>query len=132
MAKKNDESMHIEGGQISAGRDIHANEIVGRDKVTIVGGEALAKEFSRIYQTIDARPADPKVDKSEIKETVQKIEAETKKGEQANADKVERWLKFLAGMSDDIFQVVTATLANPALGIGKAVQLIAKKAQSDK
>ncbi len=122
----------ITGGKVTVGGDI-----VGRDKITTVtyGLDAsalaeLTKQFTQIYQRIDARPKDANVDKAEIKDTVQKIEEEVKKGEQANPAKVERWLKFLAGMADDIFQVVASTLASPMAGAAKAIQLIAQKAKT--
>lgn len=129
----------IEGGVNIGGSAKVGGDIVGRDKVTttthgIGAGELaeLVKQFAAINQRIDARPADPNVDKEELKETVNKIEEEVKKGEEANPTKVERWLKNLAGMADDIFQVTVATLASPVAGIGKAVQLIAKKAKEEK
>lgn len=131
-----DGGVNITGGQgnISIGGDV-----VGRDKITTTttttGVDAAAlveliKAFKDIERQIDARPENPDVDKDELKETVSKIQEEAKKGEQANPTKVERWLKFLAGMADDIFQVTAATLTNPALGIGTAVKLIAEKAKS--
>jgi hypothetical protein len=114
-------------------------DVVGRDKVTTtthgISGDQLAelvKQFSTINKQIDTRPDDPNVDKDELKDTVKKIEEEVKKGEEANPTKVERWLKFLGGMADDIFQVTAATLASPVAGISKAIQLIAKKAKEEK
>ncbi|MBI5032057.1 MAG: zinc ribbon domain-containing protein [Chloroflexi bacterium] len=122
----------MSGGQVQVGGDV-----AGRDKITTTttGLDAstlveLTKQFAKIYQKIDARLEDPNTDKTEIKDTVQKIEEEVKKGEQANPAKVERWLKFLAGMADDIFQVVASTLASPIAGVAKAIQLIAKKAKT--
>ncbi|CAG0972606.1 hypothetical protein ANRL4_01360 [Anaerolineae bacterium] len=130
--RKTEGGVNISGGKVTVGGDV-----VGRDKITTVtnGLDAsalaeLTKQFAQIYQKIDARPQDPNVDKTEIKDTVQKIEQEVKKGEQANSAKVERWLGFLAGMSDDIFQVVASTLASPIAGVAKAIQLIAKKAKA--
>ncbi len=109
-------------------------DIVGRDKITTTTAlaPALAEQFQQIRQQIAARPDDPKVDKEEIQETVKRIEAEAVKGEAANAEKVERWLMNLGAMADDIFQVVAATLANPALGIAKTIQLIAQHAKDEK
>ena len=72
-----------------------------------------------------------KDEKQELKDTVKKIEEEVKKGEEAKPEKVERWLKFVAGMSNDILQVTAATLTNPVAGVAKAVQLIAQKAQQE-
>jgi len=127
--------VNIRGSKVDVGGDI-----VGRDKVTttttygLSGGELaeLVRQFAQINQKIDARPEDPNVDKSELKETVQKIEEEVKKGEEANPAKVERWIKFLAGMADDIFQVTAATLVNPVAGVAKAIQLVAKKASEER
>lgn len=128
----------IEGGvRITGGKVTVGGDIAGRDKITTVtyGPDAsalaeLTKQFAQIYQKIDARPQEPNVDNAEIKDTVQKIEEEVKKGEEANPAKVERWLKFLAGMSDDIFQVVASTLASPIAGVARVIQLIAQKAKA--
>lgn len=121
--------VNISGGQIKAGRDV---TIAGRDIRISIDTTGLARRFAEIYKKIEARPPDPNVDKSELKDTVKKIEEEVKKGDEANSAKIERWLQFLAGMSDDIFQVTAATLASPAAGLAKAVQLIAQKAKEDK
>lgn len=115
--------------------------VAGRDMVTTTNNTSgitadqaasLLKEFSRINQAVEKLPENPDVDKSEVKETVEKIQEEVKKGEQANASKVERWLMSLGAMSDDIFQVTAATLTNPVLGVAKAIQLIANKAKEEK
>jgi hypothetical protein len=96
-----------------------------------LGGDEVAALFAAIYQRIEARPKDPDVDQEELTETVQKIEKEAAKGEQANVKKVERWLGFLGGMAPDILKVTAATLANPVAGVAAAVRLIAKKAQAE-
>jgi len=118
-------------GSISVGGDI-----VGGDKTTTYtsGGpdaEQLATQFDRILKQIDTRPPHKDVDKNELKDLVEKIHNEVKKGDNGNPNKVERWLRFLASMADDIFEVTVATLTNPVLGIGKAFQLIAKKAKEE-
>ena len=41
-------------------------------------------------------------------------------------------MQRLRYLTDDIFQVTVATLANPVLGLAKTVQLIAKKAKAEK
>lgn len=130
MSDTGKQDIHISGENVTISGDI-----VGRDKITTTyGADAgqmaeLIKHFEQIYRRIDEQPARPDVDKSEIKDTVNKIEDEVKKGEQANTGKVERWLKFLAEMSDDIFQVTAATLANPMAGVAKTIQLVARKAR---
>jgi hypothetical protein len=93
--------------------------------------EALAKLFADVYQKIDARPEDPDVDKEELTETVQKIETEAAKGEQANPRKVERWLRFLVGMADDVAQVTAACLVHPAAGVAAVIRMVAQRAKEE-
>ena len=115
-------------------------DIVAGDKITTTTttyglsaeqAQKLAEAFGRIQQQVDARAPDPNVDKDEIKRTVNDLKTEVQKGEAANPNKVERWLTFLGGMADDIFQVTVATLANPAAGLAKAIQLVAQKAKAE-
>ena len=138
MAKRHKSKGQSGGVQISGGKVRVDGDIVGRDKITTtrtgIGGEnldALVKAFREIREQIDARPQDPDVDKSELEETVERIESEVAKGEKANPTKVARWLGILAGMAEDIFQVVVAALSHPIAGVSKAVQLIAKKAREE-
>lgn len=91
---------------------------------------SAAELFRAIYARIDARPADPNVDKDEITETVQKIEHEAGAGDSANESKLGRWLKALAGMAPDIFDVTIAALASPAAGFGMVAKKIAERAKA--
>jgi len=126
--------VNIVGSRVNVGGDM-----VGRDKITTttttttgLGAAALAellKAFKDIDRRIETLPASPDVDKEELKDTVQKVEDEVKKGEEANPTKVERWLKFIGDMAPDILQVTAATLANPAMGLSVAIKKIAEKAQ---
>ena len=116
---------------------IHEDLAAGNKIVTtsgISGAELieLFKQFQSIYRQIDARLEDPKVDREELKAAVRGIQQEVAQGERADPDKVEKWLMFLAGMADDVFQVTVATLANPAVGVAKAIQLITQKAIESK
>jgi len=123
---------YVEGGvQVSGGDFVGRDQVVYGDKVHGVGGEELAKLFAGIYQQIEERPEDPDVDKEELVETVEKIEEEAAKGEEANPSKVERWLKFLGSMAPDILKVTAAALANPLAGVGTAIGLIAEKARAE-
>jgi hypothetical protein len=123
MSKKQSGGIHIKADKVSIGGDV-----VGGNKVVTQYG-MLEDEFKKIKALIEKRPDEAAVDKDELKSTLERIEAEVKKGEDANTTKIERWLKFLAGMSDDIFQVTAAALTNPVAGVAKTIQLIAKKAK---
>lgn len=122
---------NIEIGDDLIGRDQNITTTTSSIATITINGVAqagLLQLFAAINQRIDqqAVPADVK---EELKENVKKIEEEVKKGKQADPAKVERWLKFVAAMSGDIFQVTAATLANPAAGVATAIRLIAQKAQ---
>jgi hypothetical protein len=122
MSKKQSGGVSIKGTKVNIGGDV-----AGRDKITAYYG--FSDEFKKIRDLIDKRPEDSSVDKDELKDTVNKVENEIKKGQEANPTKIERWLKFLASMAEDIFQVTVAALSNPTLGVAKAIQLVVKKAK---
>ena len=124
-----------------AGHCVRIEDLGSRNPVLVNGipcvdgelrsGDEIALLFEAIYKQIKDRPEDPDVDKEEVADTVQKIEQEAAKGEQANVKKVERWLGFLANMAPDILKVTAATLANPVAGVATAIRLIAEKAQAE-
>lgn len=93
-----------------------------------IGGSKLTSLFDAIFREIDSRDEDPAVAKEELTQTVQEIQKETVKGEQANPKKLERLLKTLALMASDIFEVTVATLANPAAGVATVIRKVAEKA----
>ena len=121
------------GAYVGGGVTVTDGDFVGRDQVVYgdkihgVGGDELARLFAGVYQQIKERPEDPDIDKEELAETVKKIEKEAAKGEEANPNKVERWLKFLGGMALDILEVTAACLANPVAGVTTAIRKIAEK-----
>ncbi len=124
------------GGVNSSGSSVSvAGDIVGRDKISSSqtgldqeGLEKLLADFSRIKLQIEQRPEDQDVDKEELHELVENIEQEVVKGEAANPNKVERWLRFLAELADDVFQITAASLTHPVSGVAKAIQKIAQRA----
>jgi hypothetical protein len=110
---------------IAAGRGTQATRGGGVDAA------ALAEAFAAIYAKIEARLPDPDVDADEMTETVQKIEQEAAKGEEARPKRVERWFRTLAMMAPDICEVTAACLANPALGVATVIRKVAAKAQAE-
>lgn len=110
---------------IAAGRGAQAEANTG-----VSGGE-LAELFAAVYRAIEDRPEDPDVDKEELVATAQHIEAEAAKDEEANPNKVERWLHNLAAMAPDIVEVVVGCLTHPAAGVGTVIRKIAEKARAE-
>jgi len=122
------------GVQISAGQVRVGGDVVGRDKIsTSVAGAGvdelteLAKKFAQIKQKIDQRVVDSDIDKTEVRELVERIEQEVMKGDAANPNKVERWLRFLAATANDIFQLTVATLDHPFTAVAQTIQSVARK-----
>jgi len=119
---------------VSTGGDLTiSGDFVGRDKITVnsgIGGAELAQLFVSIQQQIRARPPDPNVDKEEITGMVDRIQQEATKGETANGGKLERWLRDLAGIAPDIFDVTVAALTSPAAAVGMVVKKVAEKAKA--
>ena len=124
--KKNKEKANISISGTNV--NIHG-DVVGGDKFVQHGFSPtdLSAQFASIQELIGEKTEN----KNEISQTVKNLEKEIDKGENADLNKIEKWLRFLAGMSDDIFQVTISTLTNPISGIGKAIQLIAKKAKEE-
>lgn len=149
MSSKNEAKGQEQGEQGQEAR----REEVSRDRITVgdisnskavaIGSDAqatvtegaeskvLVQIFVPIYEQIGSRPEDPAVDKAELTETVQRIEQETAKDEEANTSKIERWLKFLASMAPDIFEVVASALVSPTAGVAAAIRKVVEKAQED-
>ena len=122
---------NIMSGQTSSG----GISIQGRNaQVTIhqhsgIDANELNTLFEKLYQHIDARPPDPNVDKEEIVETVQKIQEETSKGQQANETKLTRWIDNLNKMAPDVIDVALASLGGPVSGITAVLKKIADRAR---
>ena len=124
MSKQQNAGVNIKASRVTIGGDV-----VGHDKIVTQNG-ILTDDFKKIQALIDQQPENENVDKDELKSTVERIETEIQKGDDANSAKLERWLKFLAGMSDDIFQVTASALTNPVAGVAKTIQLIVKRVKA--
>lgn len=98
---------------------------------TGLSGLEAANLFASIYRQIEARRADPNVEKDEIAETVRKIEQEAGVA-QPNETKLGRWLSGLAGMAPDIFDVTVAALSNPAGAFDVVVRKVAERAKAER
>ncbi|HKZ85453.1 MAG TPA: hypothetical protein VJ793_17595 [Anaerolineae bacterium] len=115
------------GGDVSTG----GGKFVGRDDYSTTGlsGEEVARLFESIYDRIDARPNTGDADKADLKAEVKDVQAEAAKGEKADEGFLTRHLRNIGRMAPDILEVVLATLANPAVGLGMAAKKIAEKAK---
>ena len=111
-------------GQVAAGRNISQTQGASV--------QDLAALFNAIYKQIDARPNDPNVERSEIRDTVKNIETEAAKGANANPNKIERWFKALQEIAPDILEVTANAIISPASGVASAIKKIAEKMRAEK
>ncbi|MBN2228124.1 MAG: hypothetical protein JW779_00925 [Candidatus Thorarchaeota archaeon] len=139
LSKKKKPKEQTRSIQIEANHSIIQVEgdIVGRDKITATNNGVsttdlteLVERFAQIRHRIDIK-SENQADKAKLGKAIKEIEREVKKGEKANLEKLEHWLRFLASIANDIFQVTVATLTSPIAGITKAIQLIAQKAKEE-
>ena len=89
----------------------------------------LSALFDKLYEAIQARPHDSNIDKEEISETVQRIEQEVKKGDQANDSKLQRWMDGLNKIAPDIVDVILASLGGPVSGLTAVLKKVAEHAR---
>jgi hypothetical protein len=70
------------------------------------------------------------VEKEEAQETLTKLEAEAKKGENADENRVRRWMNFLAETAPDVWEVAVATFIHPIAGVSLVFKKIAERAKN--
>jgi hypothetical protein len=130
------DSQSISGGNITIGDMNNVQDVViGNGNVVThttqgVSGEEIVKIFETLSQKVKELPDGP--NKMMADTAVTGLEQEVKKGDAAQEQTLTTWFNFLAQAAPDIFDVAVAALANPAAGVAKVVQLVAKKAQEAK
>ena len=147
---KEEVSINFSNSHITAGRDV---SVIGTNKETLIedvgdsatvivgkgntltqpaGTADLAAQLTdwqaKLESKIDSLPDLLIDDKTDLKETVEKIKAEIEKIETANPGRLERLLNSLATMVPDIFEVAVTTLTTPLSGIGLVLKKISEKA----
>jgi len=131
--KKDQPSVNITGENVVG--SINAS---GRAKVDVTQSSVhktedanFEKLFELLEEKIKARPEDPNVDKQEIQAQVDQIKNEAAQGEKANPNKLERWIRNLAGMAPDIVDVMAASLGGPITGLAAVIQKIAARVKAE-
>ena len=109
----------------------HANVAVTQNSGQNTGDANFEKLFELLEERINARPEDPNVDKQEIHDKVNQIKAEASQGNNANENKLDRWIRDLAGMAPDIFDVMLASLGGPITGFTAVIQKIAARVKAE-
>ena len=131
--KKDSPSINMTGENVvgavnASGR---ANVDISQSSVHKTNDPGFERLFELLEEKINARPEDPNVDKQEIQEQINQIKAEAAKGEEANPNKLERWIRNLAGMAPDIVDVMVASLGGPISGLTAVLHKIAARVKAE-
>ena len=114
-----------EGIAIGRGAQASVTKSSGVDLVVIE--QIFDQIFSEMKNLAGLKEEDLEDATAEIEELKQEIA----KGDEADETFLKRRLRNLARMAPDILDVVTATLANPALGLDMVIRNIAEKAREE-
>ena len=131
--KQNQPSFNITGknvvGSITAGG--HAKVDVNQSSVQNAEDTNFERLFKLLEEKINARPEDPNVGKQEIQQQINQIKAEAAQGEQANLNKLERWIRNLAEIAPDVLDVIVASVGGPVSGLTAVIQKIAARVKAE-
>jgi hypothetical protein len=83
-------------------------------------------------QWIDERPTYSPGEKRDLKDQIGKIAAESSQGAEMSMSRLEKLINTLAVIGPDVFEVATATLANPLAGLGVALKKIGDRARLER
>lgn len=130
----------ISGDQVTGGkRVIHTGGSYFEGEVTVRNGYLIGRDhiidtssqvqtlFQPIYEKIENRLGITEADRDKIRTYVEEIEAEAKKGDQADETFLAKRLANLKRMAPDIWDVVLAALHSPIHGFKTVAAKVAKK-----
>ena len=137
------EAINTAGGDFVLGDKIEGDLVEGDkiagDKITVIGDQAqvdvshgldpaaLVELFKEVNRRIERLPAQAEIDQDELKDTAQRVEQEVAKGDQANPDRLKRWLEVLEKYAPEVVEIVVNTLLNPGAGAASAVKSVLKQ-----
>ncbi len=113
------------GAAVAAGRHAQAS-------VKVTTPKSLDDWAAQVHKKIDALPNVSSGEKQDIKQQVDKIKEESRKGSQAETGRLERLLNGLSAMAPDIFDVAITTLANPLAGLGLVAKKVGERAKIER
>lgn len=108
-----------------------SNIVAGNNNVINQNVANISAIFAPLYRTVDEHPTLPVAVKEDVKAEIKDVEKEIHNGDQLDESSVTRHLRNVQRMAPDILDVVVATLANPAAGLGMVAKKIADKMASE-
>jgi hypothetical protein len=117
----------VGGSYIEGDISVKGGDVIMGDKTTIDESRLTQTIFQPFYYLVENRPNTSEVDREKIKAVLKDIQKETQKGDAARSGFLQEFLQNLKSMAEDIWEVVTVTLANPVAGLSTVVSKVAKK-----
>jgi hypothetical protein len=131
------------GGDLVFGNKIDGDFVqgdkIGGDKIIVSGAGSqvqvshgldaaeLAALFQEVSRQLDRLPERVEIDKDELKDTAGRLEKEIAKGDQANPERLKRWLDVLEKYAPDVVEILVNALLNPGAGAASAVKAALKQ-----
>jgi len=129
-----DGGVSISGSGTHIGGSLAGRDLIGGNVTTTTGmtAEEFVKLFDVVYKRIEQLP--PSVDKADVREAVDTIEAEAMQEATEGKPPEEKLVKLsaqsLISMAPDILDVIVATVANPAAGVAAVIRKVLDKAKA--
>jgi hypothetical protein len=132
----NKSKIHI-GGDV-VGRDLIKNVVSGtQTNTTGLTADDVAKLFDSLYKRIESKPKEDQADLKEAVDTIKQAaekEAAGEKPDAATEKEVKAASQAIVATSpdliDDVLDVATTTLANPAAGVAMIIRKVLEKARA--
>jgi hypothetical protein len=125
-------------GQKIEGDLVQGDKFTG-DKITVTGDQArlqisrgldaadLAELFKEVNRCIERQPEQAEIGQDELKDLARRVEQEIAKGDQANPDRLQRWLEALEKYAPEAVEIVVNALLNPGAGAASAVKAVLRR-----
>jgi hypothetical protein len=118
----------VQGDKISIGDVSRSQVAIGQGaQAQGVDRALLTQLFEQVSQRIDQQPENPAIDKDELRDTAARVEKEVAKDDQANPERLKRWLDVLEKYAPDIVEIIVNALLNPGAGAASVVKSVLKQ-----
>lgn len=125
-----DKNVKVDKGGIYVGGGVQGSNLISGDHNKIANQESSREKlFADLNEQIQQRPNTSPEDKQDLQANVAEIKAEAARGEEADESFLSRRLRNIDRIAPDIFEVLLATLANPAAGFAMVVKKVAERAR---
>ena len=123
-----DKNVSASQGGVAIGGNVSGSTIVtGNNNVVGSTINVQQKYIQQIFDAIDARPNIDPLEKKDLKATVEEVQEEDSKGQDADETFLARRLRTIQRMAPDILAVLLETIKNPLAGFGLVAKKVAEK-----